>query len=72
MDKQVILSLYGDAPTQPTHPHSPDAAGTLLRGSASGPARCCAGTGRTKRPGFRHGRPQKVLGETFANGNGSR
>ena len=37
MDKQVILSLYGDAPTQPTHPHSPDAAGTLLRGSASGP-----------------------------------
>lgn len=23
MDKQVILSLYGDAPTQPTHPHNP-------------------------------------------------
>lgn len=69
MDKQVILSLYGDAPTQPTHPHNPTPQARSYEAPHPAPPLL-----RRNRPdktaGFRHGRPQKVLGETFANGNG--
>ena len=70
MDKQVILSLYGDARRSRPTRHNPTPQARSYEAPHPAPPVAAPEPAGQKRPGFRHGRPQKVLGETFANGNG--
>ena len=65
MDKQVILSLYGDAPTQPAHPHNPMPQTRSYEAPPVGPE-----PAEQNGPASDTAAHKKVLGETFANGNG--
>lgn len=70
MDKQVILSLYGDAPTQPVHTYNnpaPQARSCEAPQPAPAVAAEPAGLNGQVPDTAAH---KKVLGETFTNGNG--
>ena len=70
MDKQVILSLYGDAPTQPTHPHNPTPQARSYEAPHPAPPVAAPEPAGQNGPASDTAAHKKVLGETFANGNG--